>query len=52
MNNDKIKVHANQEILNKMNTQLENSFFETKVWLISILMITKEGLELMIIFQV
>ena len=25
---------------------------ETKVWLISILMITKQGLELMIVFQV
>ena len=26
--------------------------YETKVWLISVLMITKQGLELMIIFQV
>ena len=29
-----------------------NGFCETKVWLFSILMITKWGLELMIIFQV
>ena len=27
-------------------------FYETKVWLISILMIKKQGLELMILFQV
>ena len=27
-------------------------FYETKVWLIPILMIKKQGLELMILFQV
>ena len=31
---------------------MQISFYETKVWLISILMITKQGLELRIIFQV
>ena len=30
----------------------DDSYCETKVWLISVLMITKQGLELMIIFQV
>ena len=30
----------------------QNNLYETKVWLISILIITKQGLELMIIFQV
>ena len=30
----------------------DNQNYETKVWLILILMITKQGLELMIIFQV
>ena len=39
-------VTRRQSKLNKI------SYYETKVWLISILMITKQGLELMIIFQV
>ena len=30
----------------------KKTYYKTKVWLISVLMITKQGLELMIIFQV
>ena len=36
----------------KKNVECERQYCETKVWLILILMITKQGLELMIIFQV
>ena len=39
-------VTRRQSKLNKI------SYYETKVWLISVWMITKQGLELMIIFQV
>ena len=39
-------------IKNTIEIKLENRKCETKVWLILILMITKQGLKLMIIFQV
>ena len=39
-------------LLYEIDPYLESGTCETRVWLISILMITKQGLELMIIFQV
>ena len=47
-----IKLKENFENIKKVKTSFEEENCETKVWLILILMITKQGLELMIIFQV